>query len=246
MGKRSLKKIWNLISHRFVSHPWHGINIGENAPEIVTSFIEVIPTDTVKYEVDKISGYLKIDRPQKFSNIVPALYGFVPQTYCDDEVAKRCMDNTGRNDIVGDHDPLDICVLTERQVTHGNILVSAIPIGGFRMIDGGEADDKIIAVMKGDEVYSSWKDISDVPDSIVQRLKHYFMTYKEMPGSNEKSKCEIDETYDRAEALKVINASRKDYKKNFGNLEMNMSQTALEAIQFGLNLSDRQEQEVED
>jgi len=153
MGQEAFSKIWKMIGLRYKSHPWHGVEIGTDAPSIVTSFIEVIPSDTVKYEVDKSSGYLKIDRPQKFSNIVPALYGFVPQTYCKDQVAEFCMEKTGREGIVGDDDPLDICVLTEREITHGNILVQAKPIGGLRMIDGGEADDKIIAVLKNDEVY---------------------------------------------------------------------------------------------
>lgn len=237
MSKKSLRRIWELVSHRFVSHPWHGISIGEDAPNIVTTFIEVIPTDTVKYEIDKISGYLKIDRPQKFSNIVPALYGFIPRTFCDKEVAERCMKQTSRKDIIGDHDPLDICVLTERRVSHGNILVPAIPIGGFRMIDGGEADDKIIAILKGDEAYASWKDLNDVPDSIIQRLKHYFMTYKQIPGEEgEGKKCEIDQIYGKEEAHKVIKASMTDYKKHFGNLEKEMSKTALEAIIYGLDV----------
>ena len=80
MGQEAFDKLWKMIGLRYKSHPWHGVEIGKNAPEVVTAFIEVIPTDTVKYEVDKKSGYLKIDRPQRFSNIVPALYGFVPQT----------------------------------------------------------------------------------------------------------------------------------------------------------------------
>jgi inorganic pyrophosphatase len=234
MSKQSLFKIWDLISHRFVSHPWHGIHIGDDAPNVVTTFIEILPTDTVKYEIDKVSGYLKVDRPQKFSNIVPALYGFIPRTYCDEEVAKRCMEATGRTGIIGDHDPLDICVLTERNITRGNILIPVRPIGGFRMIDGGEADDKIIAILKGDEAYERWQDITDVPASIIQRLKHYFMTYKQIPNDGTASKCEIDQTYNREEALKVIEASMADYKNHFGSLEMDMSKTALEAIMYGL------------
>ncbi|MCL4165480.1 UNVERIFIED_CONTAM: hypothetical protein GTU68_028267 [Idotea baltica] len=180
------------------------------------TFIEVTPTDTVKYEIDKVSGYLKVDRPQKFSNIVPALYGFIPRSYCDD------------------HDPLDICVLTERHISHGNILVPARPIGGFRMIDGGEADDKIIAVLKGDEAYDTWRDISDVPASIIERLKHYFMTYKQIPTEGEESKCEIDQIYGVEEAIKVIESSQADYKVHYGGLELGMSKTALEAIKYGL------------
>ncbi len=235
MGKKNLKKIWSLISHRYVSHPWHGVHIGDNAPEIVTSFIEVVPTDTVKYEIDKVSGYLKVDRPQKFSNIVPALYGFVPKTYCSDLVAERCMQATGKIDIIGDQDPLDICVLTERHISHGNILVPAIPIGGFRMIDNGEADDKIISILKGDEAYSKWRDITDVPHSIINRLKHYFMTYKQIPGEEEVHKIEIDQVYGKEEAIKVIEASINDYKTEYGNLEMEMSRSALKAIMYGLD-----------
>lgn len=157
------------------AHPWHGIAAGDNPPEVVTAFIEIVPTDTVKYEVDKESGFLSVDRPQKFSNIIPAPYGFIPQTYCEENVAKYCMSKTGRTGIEGDLDPIDICVLTERQIAHGNLLIPAIPIGGFRMIDGGEADDKIIAVMKGDEAYN-WKDLRECPQSIIDRLEHYFLS----------------------------------------------------------------------
>ena len=230
MGQEALDKLWKMIGFRYKSHPWHGIDIGNTAPEVVTSFIEVIPSDTVKYEVDKTTGYLKIDRPQKFSNIVPALYGFVPQTYCKDEVANFCMEKTGRKDIVGDDDPLDICVLTEREVTHGNIIVQAIPIGGLRMIDGGEADDKIIAVLQKDEVYGQWKDISELPSTIIDRLKHYFLTYKQLPG--ESPKCEITHVYGREEALEVIRRSQKDYQKVYGNLEDALSFTLFEAFNF--------------
>ena len=136
------------IQHK--AHPWHGIKPGDNAPTIVTAFIEIVPSDTVKYEIDKESGYLKIDRPQKFSNMIPTLYGFIPQTYCAEKSLIMAL-KSGKKVIKGDGDPLDICVLSERSVTHGDILLQAIPIGGFRLLDGGEADDKIIAVMKGDE-----------------------------------------------------------------------------------------------
>ncbi len=230
----TLKQFWQLAGLRYKSHPWHGVEIGDDAPEVVTTFIEVVPSDTVKYEVDKKTGYLKVDRPQKYSNIVPALYGFVPQTYCGEKVAEYCNKKTGREDIVGDGDPLDICVLTERNITHGDILVQAKPIGGFRMIDGGEADDKIIAVMKQDEIYSKWNDISDCPDSIVSRLKHYFLTYKDMPG--QQSKCEISHIYGAEEAKAVIRYSRKDYKTAFGNVENKLSIAALEAIDAGQTL----------
>lgn len=194
----------------FQAHPWHGINIGDEAPNELMTFIEMTPHDSVKYEIDKESGFIKVDRPQKFSNIVPALYGFVPQTYCAEKVAEYCMEKSGKKEIVGDGDPLDICVLTERNITHGNIIVPAIPIGGFRMIDDGEADDKIIAVLKGDEVFEKWKDINDCPKSVIDRLRHYFLTYKNIPGESS-NRVEIDAIYGKEEALEVISRSCEDY-----------------------------------
>ncbi|MDX1943297.1 MAG: inorganic pyrophosphatase [Saprospiraceae bacterium] len=230
MSSESFNKLWKMIGLRYKSHPWHGIPIGEKAPDVVTAFIEVIPSDTVKYEVDKLTGYLKIDRPQKFSNIVPALYGFIPQTYCKEEVGKYCMEKTGRTGIIGDDDPLDICVLTEREITHGDIILQAMPIGGLRMIDDDEADDKIIAVLKDDEVYGHMTDVSQLPAGVVNRLRHYFLTYKQLPG--EPSKTEITHVFGRAEALDVIRASQQDYQKAFGNLEEALSLTLFEAFNF--------------
>lgn len=180
------------------------------------SFIEMTPSDSVKYEIDKDSGFIKVDRPQKFSNIVPALYGFIPQTYCDNEVAKFCMEKTGKVNIKGDGDALDICVLTERNITHGNIIVPAIPIGGFRMIDNNESDDKIIAILKGDQIYGQWNDIEDCPISLINRLKHYFLTYKNIPGE-ETAKVEISHIYNKEEAFEIIRRSQKDYKNKFGH-----------------------------
>jgi len=216
MKKKSIDPIGKLMDLRFRSHPWHGIEIGEESPKVVTSFIEMVPTDTVKYEADKESGYLTIDRPQKYSNILPALYGFIPQTYCGANVAKKSGDLLKRPEIVGDGDPLDICVLTEKEITHGDILVQAVPIGGLRMIDGTEADDKIIAVLKNDAVYSGYKDISDCPAPVIDRLKHYFLTYKDMPG--EKRDCEITHIYSREEAHDIINRAVKDYRNYIENL----------------------------
>lgn len=197
----------------YKSHPWHGISPGDKTPDEVCAFIEIVPTDTVKYEIDKASGYLKVDRPQKFSNVVPALYGFIPQTYCGNQVAAYAAQLSGKKVENGDGDPLDICVLCERTITHGNILLQAIPIGGFRMIDKGEADDKIIAVMKGDEVYSAWTDISQVPAAMTDRLKHYFLTYKNIPGQGHT--VEIAGMYGKAEAQEVIRRSLKDYAEKF-------------------------------
>jgi inorganic pyrophosphatase len=222
MANKLMDPIGRLMGLRYKSHPWHGIEIGTNAPEILTSFIEVVPTDTVKYEVDKVSGYLKIDRPQKFSNIVPALYGFIPQTYCGNLVAKYSAEKSGKNGIKGDGDPLDIIVLTEKEITHGDILVQAKPIGGLRMIDGDEADDKIIAVLQGDAVYGNYKDIDDIPDAVINRLRHYFLTYKNIPGEIN-TKCEITHVYGKQEAFEVINRSVKDYQQRFDFLNEALS-----------------------
>lgn len=195
------------------AHPWHGIPMGENAPELVTAFIEIVPTDTVKYEIDKQTGYLKIDRPQKYSNIVPALYGFIPKTYCADKIAELARERSGRDVTEGDGDALDIIVLCEKIISHGDITCQAKPIGGIRLIDGGEADDKIISVLKGDEVYGAYSDISELPAGIVERLKHYFLTYKNLPG--EKAHIEITNVYGREEAFEVIMTSVEDYKDSF-------------------------------
>jgi len=220
MGNKINDPIARLMGLRYKSHPWHGIEVGEGAPDVITAFIEMVPTDTVKYELDKVSGYLKIDRPQKYSNVVPALYGFVPQSFCGDSVAAYCMQQCGRTDIVGDGDPLDICVLTERDIVHGDIIVEVRPIGGFRMLDGNEADDKIIAVLRHDVTYSSYNDISELPKGVVNRLKHYFLTYKDMPDSDSsKKKVEIVDIYGREEAQEIINRSLEDYKCHFDGLD---------------------------
>ncbi len=225
----ALNDLWQKMGMRYQSHPWHGIYIGKNAPETVMSFIEMTPHDSVKYEIDKQSGFLKVDRPQKFSNIVPALYGFLPQTYCAEEVADYCMLKSGRKGIIGDGDPLDIIVLTERNIAHGNIIVPAVPIGGIRMIDDGEADDKIIAVLKGDETYN-WKSLSDCPDSIINRIRHYFLTYKTIPGES-LNRVEIAAIYGKDEAIEVIERSRRDYDNHYGGIETKMQQATIDIIQ---------------
>jgi inorganic pyrophosphatase len=198
----------------FKPHPWHGIPIGDNCPHSVTAYIEMVPADTVKYEIDKETGYRKVDRPQKFSNYLPALYGFVPQTYCDERIREYAELRSGKTVNKGDGDPLDICVLTERNITSGDIILEAIPIGGFRMIDKGEADDKIIAVLKQDEIYGHLTDVQDCPVTLIDRLKHYFLTYKNMPGQENKA-VEITHTYGAIEAHEVIRRSIKDYNKKF-------------------------------
>ncbi len=221
MSNKIMDPIGRLMGLRYKSHPWHGVEIGTEAPETITSFIEMVPTDTVKYEIDKETGYLKIDRPQKYSNVIPALYGFIPQTFCSEKVADFCMDKTGRKDIVGDRDPLDICILTEKTIAHGDILVIARPIGGFRMIDGNQADDKIVAVLKDDAVYGEYKDLADCSLMVVNRLKHYFLTYKDLPG--QKRDAEITHTYGIEEAHEVIRRSMEDYHHKFDNLRTMLS-----------------------
>jgi inorganic pyrophosphatase len=199
-------------------HPWHGVPIGDDAPALVTCFIEMVPTDTIKYELDKLTGHLKIDRPQKYSSMCPTLYGLLPQTLCGDQVARACRERTGIDTIVGDGDPMDVCVLSERPVGHGGILLQAIPIGGLRMIDRGQADDKIIAVLKDDPAYGDWTDIYQCPPALLDRLRHYFLTYKEVPGEH-RDIVQITEVYGRNAAHDVIRRSREDYRQRFGDLE---------------------------
>lgn len=173
-----------------------------------------MPSDTVKYEVDKETGYLTIDRPQKYSNVLPALYGFIPQTYSGKLVAGISSEALGRKDVVGDNDPIDICVLTEKNIAHGDLLVKVRPIGGFRLLDSGQADDKIIAVLLNDAIYNSYNSITDVPALIIERLKHYFTTYKDIPGSDSRT-TELTDVYDVDIAHQVILQSINDYKERF-------------------------------
>ena len=161
-------------------HPWHGLDPGKRFPEIVQAYIELTPTDGVKYEIDKVSGYLRVDRPQRFSSFCPTLYGFVPRTYCGDRVAAYALPEPAVSR--GDGDPLDICVLTDRPVLRGEILLEARTIGGLRMVERGEADDKILAVLMGDPTYGNLVDVSQLPRPVVDRLRHYFLTYKALPG----------------------------------------------------------------
>lgn len=205
-----------ILYSKYTLHPWHGVEPGKSAPQLVNAFIEIVPTDTVKYEVDKASGWLKVDRPQQFSNIVPALYGFIPQTLCDIQTGEYCMSKTGRTGIIGDQDPIDVVVLSEKTFPTSAFLMQVVPIGGFRMIDKNEADDKIIAVMKDDAVYGQYTDITQVEPNIVKRLQHYFLTYKDMPGTTGKT-VEIADVYGATEAREVIVCSLNDYRNRFSN-----------------------------
>jgi inorganic pyrophosphatase len=198
----------------FQAHPWHGVSPGAKTPQLVNAYIEIVPTDAVKYELDKASGHLRVDRPQRFSSMSPTLYGFIPQTYCGREVAELCEQRTGRVGIEGDKDPMDICVLSEKAFAHGSFFLLARPIGGLRMIDGNQADDKIIAVLDSDLAYGKFDEIGDVPQGLVDRLKHYFLSYKQLPSETEK-RVEIIDVYDRTEALDVITRSLRDYESEF-------------------------------
>jgi len=200
---------------KFKAHPWHGIKPGENCPEEIRCFIEVVPGDQMKYEIDKESGYLIVDRPNLYSSVVPLLYGFIPMTYSADISAEYCMKQTGIDNLKGDGDPLDIIVLSDRYIPRGDIIVEAMPIGGLRMIDKNETDDKIIAVLKGDQTYGHFTDISDIPRALIKRIKHYFLSYKNDPENNRDSIVNIAGEYGREEAYEVIKAGLKDYKTHF-------------------------------
>jgi inorganic pyrophosphatase len=214
MKENELKNLMGLF---FKPHPWHGVSPGAAFPAELSVFIEQVPTDTVKFEIDKVSGYLKLDRPQKFSSQSPCLYGFVPQTYCGERVGKYSAEKTGNDEIKGDGDPIDICVLSERSISNGDCLVNCIPIGGIRMLDANEADDKIIAVMKEDAVYGQISDVTGLPEQLVERLCHYFLSYKDLPSSTKARNVEIAAVYGRAEALKILQYSQEDYEDKFEN-----------------------------
>ena len=199
------------MNYKYKAHPWHGISFGENAPEEVTVFLEVVPRDTVKYEIEKESGFLQIDRPQQYSNVYPANYGFIPQTFCGERIANIAREKSNKQIDSGDGDPLDILVLSEHHIPRGDILLKAKPIGGFCLIDGGEADDKIIATLTGDKVYKQYQEILQLPKGILERIEHYFLTYKNLP--NETQKCEIAYSYGREQSYEVIKTSMADYEE---------------------------------
>ena len=207
-----------LLGLLFQAHPWHGVAIGPEAPRVVTAYIEIVPTDTVKYEVDKASGHLKVDRPQQLSNVCPTLYGLIPRTFCGERVAAFGTEPGDSSPLEGDGDPMDICVLSERQLSHGAVLLQAVPVGGLRLIDRNQADDKIVAVLKGDAAFGHCQEIGDLPEALVERLKHYFLTYKRPPGA-ERDPVQIPRVYGAAEAREVIERSRADYRERFPQLE---------------------------
>ncbi len=187
-------------------HPWHGLPAGANPPRLVTAYVEMTPFDLVKYEVDRISGRLRVDRPQKTSSVLPSLYGFIPRTCCARRTAARSPDAEQ-----GDADPLDVCVVSELPVNRAEVILDARVVGGVRTLDGGRADDKIVAVLDGDIIWGEAETLEDVPSTLVDRLRHYFATYKmSADGANP---VEVRETFDRDEAFAVIRAAIEDYRQ---------------------------------
>ncbi len=186
-------------------HPWHGLSSGKAPPLFVNAYIEITPFDLIKYEVDKPSGYLRVDRPQRTSSQPPALYGFIPRTYCGEAVARLCP-GAAR----GDGDPLDICVLSERQITRSEVIVPSRVVGGIQLLDRGEADDKIIAVLDGDLMWNEVTDLSQLPRILVERLQHYFATYKLVQDAPE-AQIKVQQVYGADYAARVIDAALQDY-----------------------------------
>jgi len=189
-------------------HPWHGLSPGPSPPSLVNVFVEITPFDLVKYEVDKASGYLKVDRAQRTSSLPPSIYGFIPQTYAGPAVAALMPGASG-----GDLDPLDICVLSERPINRAEVLLHARVVGGLPMLDGGEADDKILAVLRDDPVYGDIAEVEELPGALVDRLLHYFSTYKRPRSGTDQ--VSVGDPYRRAHAEAVILAAIADYRHEF-------------------------------
>ena len=172
-------------------HPWHGVGVGEQAPEVVTAIIEVPRGSNIKYELDKASGLLKVDRILYSAVHYPANYGFITQSYCDD------------------NDPLDILVLGQEPVLPLSIL-RAKPIGVMKMFDQGEMDDKIIAVHMDDPEYAHYKTIDELPPHCLKTLRRFFEDYKVL-----ENKQVIIETFlGPDEARKTINDALALYQEN--------------------------------
>ena len=194
--------------YRWRPHPWHGLEVGPNPPDLVYAFIEMTSFDYIKYEVDKETGYLFVDRPQRTSSLTPSLYGFIPRTFCDENV-KELSKQAKR----GDGDPLDICVISERPINRSEIFLNAVVVGVIQLLDHDEADDKIIAVLENDHIYGDIRDIKDLPDVIVERLQHYFRTYKMVEGKD--PGIEIIGVSGPNKAKKIVAAAIKDYQNAF-------------------------------
>ncbi|WP_340200322.1 inorganic diphosphatase [Ascidiimonas sp. W6] len=173
-------------------HPWHDVSIGTNSPEMVTGIIEIPKNCRAKYELDKDSGMLILDRVLYSSINYPANYGFIPQTYCDDG------------------DPLDILVLSQIEIVP-MCLVEAKVIGVMRMLDGGEMDDKIIAIAANDMSVNHINDISELPKHSIKELRSFFEDYKKL----ENKSVVVEDFQGRKIAHEVVNQSILDYHKKF-------------------------------
>ncbi len=195
--------------YRWRPHPWHGLEVGPDPPGLVHAYIELTPFDLVKYEIDKETGYLRVDRPQRTSSQPPALYGFIPRTWCGPRVG-ALMEGAR----AGDGDPLDICVISERPINRAEVILDARVVGGLPMLDGGEADDKIVAVLDNDEFWAGTGELADVPGVLMERITHYFKTYKLRRGAP--NAITLDKLLGREEAFAVIEAALEDYRQEAG------------------------------
>lgn len=176
-----------------VNHPWHGVHYGSKAPDTVNAVIEIPQGSRAKYEVDKGTGLLKLDRVIYSSFHYPVNYGFIPQT------------------LGLDNDPLDVLVICS-QTIHPLCLVEAQVIGNMQMIDQGQQDDKIIAVAAKDPSVNHIKSIDELPTHFFNELKHYFQEYKVL----ENKKVVIDNFQDKETAMQIITAAITFYKEKFG------------------------------
>ena len=173
-------------------NPWHDISPGENTPEFVNGIIEIPKGSRAKYELDKKSGFLKLDRVLFSSVYYPANYGFIPQSYCEDR------------------DPLDILILSQVDIVP-LCIVNAKVIGVMRMLDSGEADDKIIAVAAGDPSVNHINDISELPLHFISELKNFFEDYKKL----ENKTSVVEDFLNKDVAMEILEASFIMYKERF-------------------------------
>jgi len=171
-----------------INNPWHKVNIGENSPEIVNGIVEIPKGNRAKYELDKESGLLKLDRVLYSSIFYPANYGFIPKTYCDD------------------NDPLDILVLSQVTIVPMCVVSSKV-IGVMRMLDGGEHDDKIIAVAENDMSVNHFNDISELPPHFIKELRSFFEDYKKL----EHKTVEVTQFQSAKIAQEIVQQSIVDY-----------------------------------
>lgn len=209
MNSQTSKKKFEL----YRPHPWHGIHNGfQSHTKIVKAYIEITPNELIKYEICKQTGYLKVDRPQRYSSLPMTLYGFIPQTYSAEKVAALSIES-GKSTMRGDGDPLDICVLSELPIQRSDIIMDVRILGGFKLIDTNEVDDKIIAVLNCDTFFDGINDISQINPTTLNRIKHYFLSYKTLPGEPPKTK--IESVYNAESACEVIQAGINDYQTHF-------------------------------